>query len=186
MEIKTFKSWSKRFRGIPRSLMNVSNDINTWTDGKKVASIKTKLMDLEFLTASPIDEMYNKFVSPRLYSVLKDGNFCKVLGEEAYSNLQQVYVIPFALFFLRTNLYDVEYAIQVMRFGGYKIDRLEITLHLIPQDFSLEFMAREVKAAFDNGSWLGVEDFKSRFETGIGCGNDQIIPSIINNINAIQ
>jgi hypothetical protein len=129
-------------------------------------------MDLDFLISSPIDEMYNGFASPRIYAVLKNGQFCKILGEEAYANFQQVSVIPYASYFRKAGVHNVKYVVYVIRSGWHKIDSLKVTIYQ-PQPL-LELEIQEVIAAFNNGDWAGVADLKSRFSTGVGLGECHI------------
>lgn len=167
MDKNVFINWTKRFPGIILALKNISNDRKIWADGRKIVSISDEPISLEFLITSPIDEMYNEYVSPRIYAVLGDGQCRMVLGEEEYL---QVCAVPFALHFLKMKQCDdVEYVVYTMRSGWSKIDDLDITI-FTANGFNLKFTAMEIEAAFENGNWQGIEDLKSRFTTGVGLG----------------
>jgi hypothetical protein len=80
---------------------------------------------------------------------------------------------PIATYFKKR--YDVKYLIVVMRSGGSEIENLKITIYHLPRDFNFKITIQEVIVAFENGGWQGIEDLKSRFETGVGIGSQGML-----------
>jgi hypothetical protein len=184
MNRKTFCAWLERFPGIAPAIRNVSGGEITSALMAEIGSISVEPIDLGFLTASPIDGryLYDCYISPpRIYVVWRNGQFCSILGEEAY-NPQQVYIRwqdeivwysnmkPLALYLVEKGRYDVNYTIIVMRSTSTVVNGLKIIIHQPQSGLDLQMTALEIEAAFENGSWRGVEDLKSRFETGVGVG----------------
>lgn len=209
MKINEFTKWNEKFEGIDHAICDLASQITFSELVEKIESIDVEPLGFKFLATIPIT-LYSGYISPRISTVLSDGRFCNILGEQAYSGgiqtieLMKNYVswqddivscperlgmlgVPVALYFIETRRYDVNHGVLVLRSGGSRVESLKITVYQ-PQlkDFDLEYAALEIAAAFENGKWSGVEDLQDRIETGVGCGNSSsTIPSIINNINTI-
>lgn len=212
MNTNEFKELNKKFDGIDRALCDLAFRITFDELLEKTEFIGIQRLDFKFLATIPIT-LYSGYVSPRIYGVLSDGQFCSILGEQAYfGGIQRIgrikddvswqediiscperlgpLAVPIALHFIEARRYDISYIVLIMRHGVAKIENLKVTVYQSQpsnkSNFDLESVALEIMAAFQNGGWNGIEDLEARIETGVGCGSvSNSVSSIMNSISAI-
>lgn len=187
MDMKDFVDLSERCYGLVPAVADADSCNSHIVSSeliKKISVINFELIDYRLLATMPVLEWCaNRYDKLGIYVIWSDGKMDKVFPTEfeqlviSHSQQQSMEMKPFvaemkpvAAYFVNINKYNAKRIICIREFSP----NIMVAVYEQSQSCDVEQAIFEVMAVFQSEGERGLEDFLSRFNTGVGLGSHQI------------